>query len=170
MKLGRPKKYKSAKALREAVEAYFGSISRTAPALDPDGEPICNDEGEVIWVTEYIVPPSVSGLCLRLQIDRSTWQNYCDHELHPEFAEVTAMTRQRIEAYLEEELLTRQKGVQGIIFNLQNNYGWKQKVEAELGRETRKAVSSGGMTMEEKLAVIALAQARAAGEETGERE
>ncbi len=154
MKTGRPKKYKSKKALSDAVERYFRSISRTIPARDGYGSIIRNDDGEEIRVLEYIRPPSISSLCLYLGIDRSTWQNYCDGELHPEFQSVTALTRARIEAYLEEQLLTREKGVQGIIFNLQNNYGWRQKQEVELGTETRKSVERQKMNVYDKLAVI----------------
>lgn len=173
MKTGRPKKYKSKKALSDAVERYFRSISRTIPARDGYGGIIRNDDGEEIRVLEYIRPPSISSLCLYLGIDRSTWQNYCDSELHPEFQSITALTRARIEAYLEEQLLTREKGVQGIIFNLQNNYGWRQKQEVELGEKTRKTMPTASMSITEKLAVIAAAQAAAAShgladEEAGE--
>lgn len=89
---------------------------------------------------QYVVPPSIAGLCLQLGIDRSTWQNYADPALHPELADVAAEARARIEAYLEQELLTREKGLQGIIFNLQNNYGWRQKQEVELGEKTRSSM------------------------------
>ena len=163
MKTGRPKKYKSKKALAEAIDGYFRSISRTIDLQDLTGAVILNDDGETIRKLQFVVPPSISGLCLYLGIDRSTWQNYCDGELHPEFREVTDMTRGRIEAWLEEQLLTREKGVQGIIFNLQNNYGWRQKQEVELGDKTRKSIQTEGMSLYDKLAAIAQAQ-----EEIGE--
>lgn len=82
---GRPKKYKSKKALADAIDGYFRSISRTIELKGPDGAVICNDDGEAIRKLQFAVPPSVSGLCLHLGIDRSTWQNYCDGGLHPEF-------------------------------------------------------------------------------------
>ena len=177
MKPGRPKKYKSKKALEEAIERYFRSISRTIQAQEAlTGSKIYNDDGEAIMLTQYIRPPSITGLCLHLGIDRSTWQNYCDEQQHPEFAAITGMTRSRIEAWLEEQLLIREKGVQGIIFNLQNNYGWKQKQEVELGEKTRKAAAEEHMSLQDKLAVIAAAQAAAAtdipaqDDESGEEE
>lgn len=71
---------------------------------------------------------------------------------------MTALTRGRIEAWLEEQLLTREKGVQGIIFNLQNNYGWRQKQEVELGDKTRKSIQTEGMSLQDKLAAIAAAR------------
>lgn len=167
MAAGRPKKY-TKKSLKEAVERYFRSISRTIPAKDLAGHVIRNDDGEDIMVTEYVVPPSISGLCLYLGIDRSTWQNYADATQHPEHQRVTADARARIEAYLEEQLLTREKGLQGIIFNLQNNYGWKQKQEVELGKETRRTMATEGMSIKEKLAFISAEQAARAAALAGE--
>lgn len=141
------------KGLREAIERYFRSISRTIPARDDTGGIIRNDDGEEIKVVQFVVPPSVTGMCLYLGIDRSTWQNYADAALHPELAGICQGARTRIEAYLEQELLTREKGVQGIIFNLQNNYGWKQKQEVELGKDTRESMKHAA-TYHEKLALL----------------
>ena len=152
MAAGRPKKY-TKKGLREAIERYFRSISRTIPARDDTGGIIRNDDGEEIKVVQFVVPPSVTGMCLYLDIDRSTWQNYADAVLHPELAGICQGARTRIEAYLEQELLTREKGVQGIIFNLQNNYGWKQKQEVELGKDTRESMKHAA-TYHEKLALL----------------
>lgn len=123
--MGRQKKYKSGRALICAVERYFRSITRTVKAKDEEsGRTILNDVGEPIEIIEYVRPPCVSGLCLYLGIDRSTWSNYA-HD--PEYREACALARGRIEAYLEEQLLTRRKGIQGVIFSLQNNYGWRQR-------------------------------------------
>ena len=154
MAAGRPKKY-TRKKLREETERYFRSISRTIPARDDTGGVIRNDDGDEIMLLQYVVPPSIAGLCLQLGIDRSTWQNYADPALHPELADVAAEARARIEAYLEQELLTREKGLQGIIFNLQNNYGWRQKQEVELGEKTRSSMSAGELRIADKLALLA---------------
>ena len=157
MGAGRPKKY-TKKGLEKAVEGYFASISRKVQVLDEDGEAVCNDAGESIWVMEYVRPPTVSGLCLYLGIDRSTWQNYADRALHPELQEITAYAKLRLETYLEEQLLTREKNVQGLIFNLQNNYGWREKREVELGGETRQTMADSAQartrSISEKMAVL----------------
>ena len=131
MKLGRPRKYENKNALKKEIEKYFNSISCNVP-VTIEGAPVCNDDGEKIYKRQYFVPPSVSGLCVHLGIDRSTWNNYCDLKLHPEFAEVCNQTRGLIEAYLEEQLIMREKNVQGIMFNLQHNYDWKDKKEVEM--------------------------------------
>ena len=75
MKTGRPKKYKSKKALADAIESYFRSISRTIELQDLTGATIYNDDGEAIHKLQFVVPPSISALCIHLGIDRSTWQN-----------------------------------------------------------------------------------------------
>lgn len=135
---GRPRKYKTGMALRREIDRYFGSITRTVTATEriPTGErdskgheiyriqDIVNDLGEPIRYKEYVIPPSIGGLCLFLGISKQTWSEYCGIE---EFIEPTTRARARVEAYLEEQLTTREKNVQGIVFNLQHNYGWKEK-------------------------------------------
>ena len=75
-----------------------------------------------MWVTEYLVVPSVGGLCEFLGIHRSTWAEYCSQE---EFSDTTTRVQGRLRAWREEQLLTR-KDVKGIIFDLENNYGYKE--------------------------------------------
>lgn len=160
--MGRPKKY-NRKTLEEAVERYFASITRviTLTELVETGErdekghkvfarvPIINSLGEEATAEEFIVPPTVGGLCERLGIHRSTWAEYCDQELHPEFSDTTTRARGRLRAYLEQQLLTR-KDVKGIIFDLQNNHGYAEKRQVELGERASRAVSVGSMPMSEK--------------------
>lgn len=169
--MGRPRKYTTRAKLDEAVERYFRSISRTVDATEevPTGlfddrgrqimrlDKIYNDDGRPIRLVRYVKPPTVSSLCLFLGITRQTWAEYCDADRHPEFLDTTARTRARMECWLEEQLLTRQKGVQGIIFNLTNNYGWSDKREIELGGETRRAVAGEGLSVSDKLGLIAAA-------------
>lgn len=165
MAAGRPKKY-TAKAFRDAVEAWFRSI--TVEAYD---EAVLNLDGEPILRRTYAKPPTISGLCLALGIDRSTWQNYADPEKNPKHAPICEDVRLRIEAYLEEQLLTREKSLQGIIFNLQNNYGWRERHEhaqtVELGAKTREVVAQ-NLTMDEKFALIREAAAEIAEADHGE--
>lgn len=165
---GREKKY-TAKRLREEVDRYFKSVSRTAPVTEqvPTGElderghkiyeaqPVMNDLGEMMTHKEYVIPPTVSGLCEFLGIHRSTWANYCDPEKHPEFFDTTTRARGCMRAYLEEQLLTR-KDVRGIIFDLQNNHGYSEKREVELGSRASRAIGSAGLPIEERAELLAL--------------
>ncbi len=143
--MARPKKYTQL-SLEKADRAYFDSISRDVIAQervdtgkrDPDGhkiyelKPILDRRGKQIVLLEYVVPPTVGGLCNFLGIDRSTWANYADIEQHPEHEGTVSYARSKMRAWLEEQLLTR-KDVRGVIFDLQNNYGYTERRELELG-------------------------------------
>lgn len=162
--IGRPKRFNTAAAFSRAVEAYFRSITRTVTVKDQDtGMVMLNDDEKPVLVTEYIVPPSFQALLLHLGISKKTWCNYANGG-NQDIAWVCDRAKARIEAYLERELMTRQKGVQGIIFNLTANYAWKEKREVEVGTETRKALTSGSMTMEEKMELIRVAAKEAGGD------
>lgn len=162
---GRPKKYKTRKALSDAIDRYFNSISRTVTAQEKydtgkkdseghniyDYRPILNDIGEEIRYVEYVIPPTVGGLCEFLGIHRSTWAEYCDEMLHPEFTDTTTRARGRMRAWNEQQLVTRAgKDVKGIIFNLQNNYGYTEKHEYEFGPKAAKAYTAATMSTAEK--------------------
>ena len=55
--------------------------------------------------------------------------------------------------FLEEALLTRSgKELKGVIFSLQNNYGYTERKEVELGPKARKAVSAARIPLEERVA------------------
>lgn len=141
---GRTKEY-TAKQLERAVDRYFKSITRQVKVTerrptgqkDKDGHeiyeivPVINALGKEVWVTEYIVPPSKADLCEFLKIHRSTWANYSDREKHPDLCEVTERVHERLKAWNERELLTRPgKELKGIIFNLENNYDYRERIDA----------------------------------------
>ena len=141
--MGRPRKYTS-RTLEKAVKKYFDSISRDIGMTEKvdtgqrDGsghkifkdEPVLNKRGEQVKITEYLVPPTVGGLCESLGIHRSTWAEYCDQDQHPEFSDTTTRARGRLREYLEQQLLIRSgRDVKGVIFSLQNNYGYADRKE-----------------------------------------
>ena len=66
-----------------------------------------------------------------------------------EFSDTTTRARGRLRAYLEQQLLVR-KDVKGIIFDLQNNHGYSEKRQVELGERASKAISAHSMPMSEK--------------------
>lgn len=142
--MGAPRKYEDPKKLEKAIDKYFKSITRekvlteavATDKKDKDGHviyeqrAIVNGLGKEMTVTEYIIPPSSYELCLFLGISESTWNNYCDPQKHPEFLGPTTRARGRMRAWNERELLTRQgKDLKGIIFNLENNYGYKERLD-----------------------------------------
>lgn len=158
---GRPKKF-SAQEFETAVERYFRSIARTEIVTERVSEmvdgvvqehvvEVRNDEGEPMMRTRWLRPPSVTGLCLAIGIDRSTWQNYADTRKNPKHAAVCEMARMRIECYLEELLSTKEKSVQGVIFNLEHNY-WNRDVREKEAEQPVSALD--GMSMAQKMALI----------------
>lgn len=141
--MGAPKKYDE-KKLASAVKRYFKSITREKELTEkkPTGKKdkmghmiyedvtVFNALGKPVTVTEYLIPPTVGGLSEFLGIHRDTWNDYCNHEKHPEFSDTTTYAQGRIHAYLEREMLTRQgKDLKGVIFNLENNFGYKERHE-----------------------------------------
>ena len=164
--MGRAKKY-TERTLKKAVEAYFDSITREVGLTekvdtgrkDADGHkifedvPVINRSGEQVKITEYLVPPTVGGLCEALGIHRSTWAEYCDEQLHPELSDTTTRTRGRMREYLEQQLLTR-KDVKGIIFSLQNNYGYTERREVDFGPQASRALTAAAVPMEEREAIL----------------
>lgn len=138
--MGAKKKYTPEKLDKE-VKKYFRSISREITVMEtkPTGErddkghiiykevPVINDLGKEMKTIQYLIPPTVGGLCDFLGIHRDTWNAYCNN---PEYSDTTTRVRGRMHAYLEQEMLTRPgKDLKGILFNLENNYGYKERVE-----------------------------------------
>jgi hypothetical protein len=167
MSVGGFKNYRSGKMLAEAIDAYFASISRTVEAKEEydtgekdadghkiyDSRPILNDAGERIRCLEFVVPPTVGGLCAHLGIKLRTWDEYCDREKHPKFLDITEEARGRLRAWREEQLLTR-KDVKGIIFDLQNNYGYCAKKKPEVKPAAAKKVKAVKMSMGDKMTML----------------
>ena len=138
--MGAPKKY-TPEELDRAVKQYFKSITRSVKLTEkrPTGKkdkmgheiyvtvPVLNLLGKEVFVTEYLVPPTVGDLSAALGIHRDTWNAYCKEE---EFSDTTTYAQGCIHAYLEREMLTRSgKDLKGVQFNLENNFGHKQRIE-----------------------------------------
>ena len=101
-KIGRPKLFKSKIDLEKKIDEYFN---------------ICDLKEE---------PYTVTGLALMLDIDRKTLNNYSKNE---EYFPTIKKAKLKIENDLEKRLLTANGVTTGIIFNLKNNYGWKDKID-----------------------------------------
>ena len=94
-------KYKDEKELQKDIDKYFQD---------------CDANGK---------PYTMTGLALALGIDRTTLINYGKREL---FSTLVKTAKSRVEQQLEESLY-RLGNNSGVIFNLKNNYGWKDTVE-----------------------------------------
>lgn len=145
---------------RRAVDKYFAGISRRvavkelvptghytqkgAPVLEP--RDVKNDAGKLVMEQEYVVPPSLGGLCLHLGISRATWGRYASTA---GYSDVCDEAKLRVEEYLERQLIQTPKAARGIIFNLQANFDWRERRELELGAETREVLS-----MDDKVSLL----------------
>ena len=138
MPAGRPSKFTSPEQLEGLIKDYFDSITisvpRTKQNTNPDKdvdddfrEPILNNLWEQIVDTEWISIPSILWLCEYLDIYR--W-NLLEYEEKDEFRNTIKKAKQIIEKYNAEQLY-RKEQVTGIIFNLKNNFDWKDKSEVD---------------------------------------
>lgn len=98
---GRPPKYKTAKEMQEKIDKYFKE---------------CDNSNR---------PYTITGLALALDLDRKSIINYSEQD---EFFHTIKKAKLQVENYLEERLIN-DTSTTGIIFNLKNNYGWKDKQE-----------------------------------------
>ena len=105
--MGRPKKYNNAEEMQKVIDKYFK---------------ICDEKGD---------PYTITGLALALDLDRRSLVNYSKDD---EFFPTIKKAKSKVEDYLEKKLLTGNSAT-GIIFNLKNNFEWKDKQEVEVAQE-----------------------------------
>lgn len=126
---GAPRKWKSVKAMQEAIDAYFESCKGTPLMIDGDvatdkyGRPIILDEK----------PPTVTGLALALGFTGR--QALLDYQARPEFADTVTRAKSRCEEYAESRLYDKD-GANGAKFSLGCNFGWRateEKAETAAG-------------------------------------
>ena len=148
---GQPKAY-TPRTLRKAVDRYFASISRTVPVKEPKetgkldryGHPVFeyvnvhNSLGEEVFTTEYLIKPSAAGLARFLGIHRSTWDNYHDPDVYPEFQDIVEDADDRIFAWTHDQLLSRSgRDVRGVVVELEHRWGYKQECQNDLSYGTK---------------------------------
>lgn len=101
-KVGRPKIFKSVEEVEEKINAYFK---------------YCEDKDK---------PYTMSGLAYYLDVDRKTLLNYSKDE---DFFHTIKKARDRVQMQLEENALLNKGNPTFTIFNLKNNFDWKDKIE-----------------------------------------
>lgn len=102
--VGRPLKYTSVEDMQKDIDKYFAE---------------CDENGK---------PYTVSGLAYALGTNRQTLINYEEKE---GFFDTIKSAKAKIELFNEEMLYNKDVSTTGVIFNLKNNYGWKDKQEIE---------------------------------------
>lgn len=73
--------------------------------------------------------PTVTGLALALDLTRQGLINY-ENKGNKDLVDTTKKAKLRVEAHIEQRLF--HNNAVGCIFNLKNNFGWKDKTEQEL--------------------------------------
>lgn len=99
---GRPRAFNSVEELESKINDYFE---------------YCNKENK---------PYTMSGLAYYLDVDRRTIVNYTKEE---EFFPAIKKARDRVQMQLEENALLNKGNPTFTIFNLKNNFDWKDKIE-----------------------------------------
>ena len=101
-KVGRPKIFNDVKEVEEKINAYFN------------------------YCEEKEKPYTMSGLAYYLGISRQTLVNYSNQD---QFFDTIKKARDRVQMQLEENALSNKANPTFTIFNLKNNFDWKDKIE-----------------------------------------
>jgi len=117
--MGRRVKYSNPDDMQALIHIYFVDCKKNREAEKNGwGEP-----PEAITEDLY---PNVTGLALVLDLTREGLINY---EEKDEFSDTVKNAKQRVESYTVQRLFMNNPT--GSIFNLKNNFGWKDKTETE---------------------------------------
>lgn len=100
--VGRPRAFKSVEEVEEKINAYFN------------------------YCEEKEKPYTMSGLAYYLGISRQTLVNYSNQD---QFFDTIKKARDRVQMQLEENALSNKANPTFTIFNLKNNFDWKDKIE-----------------------------------------
>lgn len=131
-KAGRPLRFKTVEELEKAIQGYFDSCFELIP-IKKKGKK--GKKGKTEYRRVQVKPFLITGLALHLNTSRQTLLEY-EGEVEgrekkdPRFADAIKKAKLIVENYVETQLFG--KNVVGPIFNLKNNFRWKDKTEVEL--------------------------------------
>ncbi len=109
--VGRPRRFDSAEEMQEAIDKYFAK---------------CDEEDR---------PYTVTGLAYALGTTRKTLLDY-QNKYEEEFCNTINRAKTKIEMYAEEQLYRTKGSVNGVKFNLTNNFNWQDKQVQQLEGDT----------------------------------
>ncbi|MCR4282797.1 MAG: DNA-packaging protein [Bauldia sp.] len=111
MPAGRPPKFRTPEEMEPLVDSYFAECDTAEPAR----------------------PYTIPGLAQALGfVDR---QSLLDYAEKPEFSCTIKAAKLRVETQRSEKLVAGVGNVTGMIFDLKNNFGWRDKTEHELSSD-----------------------------------
>jgi len=130
--MGQKLQYETPDEMQAIIYLYFEDCKKNRDFLKAKPEKV-DPEKEGAEVKSPVKPdtitddlhPSISGLGVVLGLSRQGLINY---EGRDEYVDTVRQAKSGIEAYNEQGL---QQNVHGIIFNLKNNFNWKDRQEFE---------------------------------------
>ena len=125
--MGRTVKYKTPEEMQRIIDLYFLAcgINQEKKELPKD---MSKEDLKVVEAVECVFP-TVTGLALSLDMTRTGLISY-ENKDNPGFAHTIKKAKSKVEAFIEQRLYAN--NATGCIFNLKNNYGWRDKTEQEL--------------------------------------
>lgn len=120
---GRPRKFKTVEEMQKAIDAYFAKC-------DMDKEPY-----------------TITGLAIAL--DFNSRKSLLDYEGYTDendkgFLNTIKRAKCKVEDNIEKGLISGKYNATGSIFNLKNNFDWRDKTEVENSGESKLIISLQG--------------------------
>lgn len=119
--VGRPPKWNSVEQLESLIESYFED---------------CKQRDE---------PPFITELCVWLDTSRKVLLEYEEKE---EFSNTIKRAKAKCEMAVEKGMMLNKMNATASIFNLKNNYDWKDKTEQDISVKELPKPILGGITNE----------------------
>lgn len=133
-------KFKTAKELQDKIDEYFKKCDKRTV------ERFSNKIGLVLVNSPE--PYTIAGLCLAVGLTRQSIINYGKKE---QFYDIIKEAKLRIEYDIERRLNDKDEFTPGLIFNLKNNYNYKDKQEVD--HTTKGQPILGGVSAKQPYAV-----------------
>lgn len=118
---GRPLRFKTVADLQKAIDEYFDYCDNRVKNV------YIKEAGENVPVS-YPAPYTMSGLARALGLSRQALSEYSHRE---QFGDAIKAARDRVQEDIETRLMET-SNQSGAIFNLKNNFGWRDKTEQDI--------------------------------------
>lgn len=118
--VGRPLAYKTVAELQASIDEYFSWCDNRIKQIH-------TKEGTEIAIN-HPAPYTMSGLARRLDLSRQALMEYSHRD---KFGDAIKAAREKVQEDVETRLMETSNQT-GAIFNLKNNFGWKDKSEQDI--------------------------------------
>ena len=116
------RKYNNVEQLVDRIDDYFKSITKL---VETD---VVNQNDECYTTVSFLERPSIFRLCRHCNITNETLLQY--HKLEG-FTEAINYAKKVIEEFHVDMLADKNKATAGVMFQLKNNFGWKDATQIE---------------------------------------